>query len=127
MAPIAPSPDVPECTACGACCFSSLPEYVRVFGYDMDRMDDEARGYTEFLGNRCFMRMEHGRCGALRIDPGGPDRAPRFTCAIYEMRPDVCRSLERGSGACRADRHEKAERPLIAVEALLRGRVLESG
>ncbi len=118
---IAVGSDVPACTACGACCFSELPEYVRVFGVDLDRMDDRARELTHFLGNRCYMRMEGGRCAALVIDPSAAG-GPSFTCAIYEMRSDVCRSLERGSGACRADRHEKAERPLLAVEALLRGR-----
>jgi uncharacterized protein len=111
-----PAADVPECTACGACCFSMLPEYVRVFGYDWDRLDERARAFTHFLGNRCYLRLDEGHCAALVIDPSGP----RFTCAIYEMRPDACRSLERGSGACRADRHEKRERPLLAVESLLR-------
>ncbi len=107
---------VPPCTSCGACCFSELPEYVRVFGVDHDRMGDRARSYVEFRGNRCYMRFSGGRCSALQIDPV----AHRFTCAIYEERPDVCRSLEHASGHCRADRHEKAERPLLAVEALLR-------
>jgi hypothetical protein len=106
----------PECTACGACCFSDLPEYVRVFGVDYDRMGDRARSFTEFLGHRCFMRVEGGRCAALVIDPA----ARTFTCAIYDERPDCCRALERGSGACRADRHEKRERPLLAIERLLR-------
>jgi hypothetical protein len=108
--------DVPECVACGTCCFSTLAEYVRVFGCDYDRMDDEARTYTEFQGNRCYMRIEDGHCAALRIDPTGP----RFLCSIYEQRPDACRALERGSGACLGERHEKGERPLIAVAALLR-------
>lgn len=108
--------EVPECTACGTCCFSTLPEYVRVFGCDLDRMDDRAQAYTHFLGNRCYMRIEDGRCAALVIDP----RARRFTCAIYEMRPDVCRSLERGTGACLGERQEKGERPLLAAERLVR-------
>jgi uncharacterized protein len=110
--------DLPECTACGTCCFSTLPEYVRVFGCDWDRMDDHARSLTHFLGNRCYMRLDEGRCAALRIDlaPAGP----RFTCAVYEARPDACRALERGSGACRGERHEKADRPLLAVERLIR-------
>ena len=108
--------DVPDCTACGACCFSTLPEYVRVFGCDLDRMDDDARSFTDFNGNRCYLRIEDGHCAALNIDPV----APRFLCAIYEQRPDACRALARGSGACRADRHEKGERPLLAVERLLR-------
>ena len=130
------APDVPECTACGACCFSTLPEYVRVFGYDWERMDERARTFTHFLGNRCYLRLEEGHCAALVVEPGDDgDSArrsaelrpqtpagPRFTCSIYAMRPDVCHSLERGSGACRADRHEKRERPLLAVESLLRAR-----
>ena len=116
--PLIPAPDVPECTACGACCFSTLPEYVRVFGYDWDRMDERAQAYTHFLGNRCYLRLEEGHCAALVIDPD----ALSFRCAIYEARPDACRSLERGSGACKADRHEKRERPLLAVANLLRER-----
>ncbi|MFT3775833.1 MAG: YkgJ family cysteine cluster protein [Minicystis sp.] len=116
MASIIPDADTPECTACGTCCFSNLPEYVRVFGYDWDRMDDHARTFTEFLGNRCYLRIEDGHCAALTIDPDGP----RYLCAIYEQRPDACRALERGSGACRGERHEKGERPLLAVERLVR-------
>jgi hypothetical protein len=112
------SATVPACMDCGACCFSTLPEYVRVFGLDWDRLDDRARELTHFIGNRCFMRIEDGRCAALVIDP----EARRFTCSIYEMRPDCCRALERGMGACLGELHEKAERPLIAVEALLRRR-----
>lgn len=116
---VVPGPDVPECTACGACCFSTLPEYVRVFGYDWDRMDERAQAFTHFLGNRCYLRLEEGRCAALVVDLADPAR-PRFLCSIYEARPDACRSLERGGGACRSDRHEKAERPLLAVASLRR-------
>ena len=109
--------DIPaSCTSCGTCCFSTLPEYVRVFGCDWDRMDDKARTYTQFLGNRCYMRIEDGHCAALVIDP----HARRFTCAIYPSRPDCCRGLEQGSSSCRGEIHEKAERPLIAIERLLR-------
>lgn len=115
--------DVPACTACGACCFSELPEYVRVFGGDWERMSDRARTYADFRGQSCFMRIEGGRCAALVIDPV----ARSFTCAIYEERPDVCRSLARGSGACRADRHEKEARPLLAIEALLSRRTPVAG
>ncbi|HVY45848.1 MAG TPA: YkgJ family cysteine cluster protein [Minicystis sp.] len=108
----------PACTACGACCFSTLPEYVRVFGVDWDRMSEAARGYTEFIGNKCYMRVEGGRCAALRVEAEGP----AFFCAIYDERPDCCRALERGSGVCRGERHAKAERPLLAARALVRAR-----
>lgn len=111
------SVEVPEdCTLCGACCFSGLPEYVRVFGCDLDRMDERAQALTEFIGNRCYMRIEDGRCAALAIDPA----TKRFLCSIYEARPDCCRGLEQGSGACRGELHAKRERPLIALEALVR-------
>jgi hypothetical protein len=112
------SAEVPACMDCGVCCFSTLPEYVRVFGTDWDRMDDRARELTQFIGNRCFMRIEDGRCAALVIDPV----ARRFRCSIYEERPDCCRALERGMGACLGELSEKAERPLLAVQALLRRR-----
>jgi Fe-S-cluster containining protein len=108
--------ELPECMACGVCCFSTLPEYVRVFGADWERLDDRARAFTHFIGNRCYMRLEDGHCAALVIDPV----ARRFSCAIYEMRPDCCRALTRGLGACLAERHEKADRPLIAIDTLLR-------
>ncbi|WP_438018532.1 YkgJ family cysteine cluster protein [Sorangium sp. So ce315] len=107
---------VPECTACGTCCFSNLSEYVRVFGCDYDRMDDRARELTRFIGNRCYMHMEDGRCAALTLDA----ELGRFLCSIYEVRPDCCRALERGSGACLGELHEKRERPLIALDALRR-------
>jgi uncharacterized protein len=112
------SGEVPECMDCGVCCFSSLPEYVRVFGADWDRMDEKAHELTQFIGNRCYMRIEDGRCAALVIDP----LARRFTCSIYEVRPDCCRVLQRGQGHCLGELHEKAHRPLIAIEALLRRR-----
>jgi uncharacterized protein len=116
-----PIQDVPvpdDCTACSVCCFSTLPEYVRVYGCDHDRMDDRARGLTHFIGNRCYMRIEDGRCAALVLDP----ERGRFLCSIYEARPDCCRGLERGSGACRGELQEKRERPLIALERLRRAR-----
>jgi Fe-S-cluster containining protein len=111
-----PLPIAPECTACGTCCFSTLREYIRVFGCDYERMDETARRHTVFVGNQCYLRFEQGHCSALMIDP----IARRFRCAIYEQRPDCCRALERGSGACLGELHEKGERPALAVAALLK-------
>ena len=85
-----------------------------MFGIDVDRMDERAQSFTHFIGNRAFMRMEEGRCAALDIDP---DRRT-FSCSIYEMRPDVCRSLERGTGACRGEYEAKADRPDVAIARL---------
>jgi uncharacterized protein len=94
-----------------------LPEYIRVWGVDRDRMGDTAEEVTEFFENRCYMKMREGRCVALKIDP----HARRFTCAIYELRPDTCRGLVAGSGACLGEMHEKGNRPPTAIEALLKG------
>lgn len=110
--PIAPA----NCLDCGTCCFSELPEYIRVFGVDYERMDDEARALTDFIGNRCFMRIEDGHCAALVLDA----QKRQFVCSIYAMRPDVCRSLDRGSSACMGELFAKQERPLLALERLLR-------
>jgi len=112
-------PETPEnCLFCGTCCFSDLPEYVRVFGVDYDRMDDHARSLTDFIGNRCYMRISDGHCAALIPDP----ETRQFVCSIYPMRPDACRSLDRGSSACHGELSLKADRPLLALEALVRAR-----
>jgi uncharacterized protein len=100
-----------DCIDCGRCCFSEAPDYVRVWGSDWERMDERARSFTVFGDNRCFMRIENGRCAALVVDA----ERGTFTCAIYGMRPEVCRSFERGSGTCRADFFAKGERALIAL------------
>lgn len=116
---ITPSWDAPsDCRDCGRCCFSESPEHVRVFGVDFDRMSERTQAHTTFDGNRCFMRMEGGHCTALAIDPV----TRRFGCTVYEERPDVCRSLERGSGACRGEFEAKAGRPDVALERLLAAR-----
>ena len=104
-----------DCCDCGRCCFSELPEYVRVFGVDLDRMDEAAQSHTHFIGNRCYMRLEEGHCSALTIDPV----KKRHICSIYLARPDVCRSLERGTGSCLGEFAAKADRPDVAIERLL--------
>lgn len=87
---------VPECTDCGACCFSLAGDYIRVFDVDRARMDARAVGMTTVHEGVRFMRFEAGRCAALALDP----HTGRVGCSIYGMRPDACRWLERGSGEC---------------------------
>lgn len=99
---------VPQCTSCGACCFSTARDYLRVLGVDYERLGDDVARWVEFDGHRAYMRMEDGHCAALVYDPN----AGQYLCSIYERRPDVCRWLERGSGHCAAERSEKADRPL---------------
>ncbi len=89
---------MPECTDCGACCFNEHAGYIRVFLVDYARMDERALGFcTEEEGVR-HLRFENGHCSALGVDRD----TNRVGCTIYEMRPDACRWLERGSGECRS-------------------------
>jgi Fe-S-cluster containining protein len=103
---------VPECLACGVCCFSTLERYVPVSGDDYSRLGDEADDLVIFLENKAYMRLSAGHCAALRVaDPLG------FACSVYERRPTVCRELARGSSACAGERSLKADRPLLALHA----------
>ena len=104
---------VPECLACGTCCFSTLERYVPVSGDDYTRLGEHAEGLVNWIGNRAYLRMEDGRCAALRIDARGD--GGRFVCSAYEVRPEICRELERGSPACAGERATKADRPVAAL------------
>jgi len=104
---------VPECLACGACCFGQGERYVPVSGDDHARLGELAETHTQFLGNRCYMRMVDGHCAALRLGADG-----RFVCGVYAQRPQTCRDLARGGGACRAElesKHVVAQRALLQV------------
>jgi len=103
--------EVPECLACGTCCFSRLETYVRVSGADHARLGDRAGELVWFDGNRAYMRMVHGHCGALDIDV----RSGQLVCGTYLTRPQVCRDLARGSPACLGEIETKHERPLLAL------------
>src|SRR5260221_9754689 len=87
--------ELPDCRACAACCFSDMERYVQLSGEDHARLtSEERRRLTVFLGTRCYMKMEEGRCAALVVAGG------RFVCSIYERRPQLCRDYERGGPAC---------------------------
>ncbi len=102
--------EVPECLACGACCFSELPTYARVTGDDHSRLatlGERAPELVQFIGNRAYMRIVDGRCAALEIDRANR----RFVCTVYAVRPTICRELGRGSPECRGEIATKADRP----------------
>lgn len=84
-----------------------------VTGSCYERLGDAAERVTHFLGNRCFMRMDQGHCAALQITADG-----RYVCRVYERRPEVCRTLERGGPSCQAELTEKradARRALLQI------------
>ena len=105
----------PACLGCGACCFSQLPNYVRITGADHALLGTRVDELTHFDGNRCYMNMHEGHCAALVIEL----TTRRFVCSIYESRPTTCRDLERGSAACQAEAYQKGERPLLLLGSLL--------
>jgi uncharacterized protein len=100
-----------DCQTCGACCFSESERHARVTGDDHARLADDAERLVVFLGNQAFMRIERsngvGRCAALVADRA----SGRFSCSVYERRPDVCRGLIEGEGACEGERAAKGDRP----------------
>lgn len=119
----APDPDaeealaVPGCLACGACCFSTASEYVRVTGADWTRLGADAADWAQFVNNRAFMHMRDGHCAALDIQRDAETGAAAFVCAIYARRPQVCRDLGRGSPECAAEFVRKRATAIVAVLA----------
>jgi Fe-S-cluster containining protein len=96
-----------HCQSCGVCCFSPSEEYVWVTGYDWSRFGEQAAQHAQFIGNHAFMRMSDGHCAALKIRaPGG--EGPHFFCSVYDLRPEICRILERGSAECLGELETKA-------------------
>jgi Fe-S-cluster containining protein len=88
-----------------------LGTFVRVTGLDHARLAERAEELVRFEGNRAYMQMADGHCRALTIEA----ESGRFVCSVYATRPEVCRDLERGSGACRGELSAKSQRPLLAL------------
>lgn len=88
-----------------------LAAYVRVTGHDHARLAERAEELVAFDGHRAYMRMTDGHCAALNIEPV----SGRFFCSAYATRPEICRDLARGSGACQGELAAKATRPLLAL------------
>jgi Fe-S-cluster containining protein len=107
-------PPVPECLACGACCFSHLETYVRATGDDYARFGERAAELVQFVGNRAYMRMVDGHCAALRVEKS----SGWLVCSAYEIRPQTCRDLARGSSACLGETATKHDRPRLALNLL---------
>ena len=84
------------CRACGACCAFSA-EWPR---FSLESEADLARIPRALVDDdRGRMRCEGDRCLALRGEVG-----VLTSCAVYEVRPDVCRACLPGDEACRMAR-----------------------
>ncbi len=109
---------VPECTDCGACCFNTHLDYVRVFACDAALLAaEQLDALTVVHDGLRYMRFVDGRCIALSLDAA----TGRVGCRIYPVRPDVCRSLVRGTGECRSQIEAKWSRREEAFARLRAG------
>lgn len=83
---------VSPCQGCGACCSYSenWPRFTMEDDAALARIP-EAYVNARMSGMRC----EGNRCAALTGKIG-----QSTSCAIYEMRPDVCRACEPGDAEC---------------------------
>lgn len=89
------------------CCFSELATYVRVSGDDYERLGDLGETLVHFVENKAYLRMIDGHCAALVIDVENA----AFVCSAYDVRPSICRDLDRGSPQCVGEREGKGDRP----------------
>jgi Fe-S-cluster containining protein len=89
--------DAAACRTCGAwCSFSSeWPRFSLETDADLDRISDD---YVD--DRKGGMRCNGNRCTALIGDVGAST-----TCAIYDVRPDVCKACLPGDDACQTARH----------------------
>jgi Fe-S-cluster containining protein len=98
-----PDPGGADCVGCGRCCHHG-PSTVHLLEDDDERILARADGAAilrrlTVLDARPpgwrFMQNAGDRCAALDVSVPG-----RFPCSIYDVRPDDCRIVEPGSGAC---------------------------
>jgi len=84
------------CRACGACCAHSAewPRFSLEDDADLDRIPREF--VDDGLGR---MRCDGDRCSALVGEVG-----VSTSCAVYAVRPEVCRACLPGDDACQMAR-----------------------
>ena len=89
---------LPECQSCGRCCapHADVPTYVALRHSDARRLPANLLALDE-LGGALKTKTNYGRCVCVAL-VGRIDK--RVRCAVYEDRPDVCRTYERGGEFC---------------------------
>ena len=103
-------PEIAEnfCQSCGACCSYSA-NWPRFTIEDDAALDLIPAKYVN--ARQSGMRCEGDRCAALTGDVG-----VATSCAIYAVRPEVCRTCLPGDAECNMARHRHGLSP-IAVPA----------
>lgn len=87
---------VPPCQSCGACCAFSRdwPRFTTEDERDLERIP---RVFADHHAGR--MQCDGERCSALLGEVG-----VSTACAVYSVRPEVCRTCEPGDDACQMAR-----------------------
>jgi Fe-S-cluster containining protein len=85
------------CRSCGACCSYSR-EWPRFSLEDDATLALIPRAYVD--DGEAAMRCNGDRCAALVGEVG-----VGTSCAVYDVRPDVCRACDPGDDACAMARH----------------------
>lgn len=118
-----------SCQSCGACCGNhdpSIPEWAGPLSpLDYARLPQELRGQLLSIGEGDVAGLympnvdaaDGGRCSQLVGTMG-----VGVECAIYEQRPEACRSFEPGSTACRDARILRGVDALHPLAQLVRER-----
>ena len=108
MVVILRSTDPSPCQACGACC-SYSKDWPR-FSLESDAA--LAKIPEKFVADTLAgMRCEGDRCSALTGTIGAAT-----ACAIYDVRPDVCRACVAGDDACAMARAHYGMAPIVVVD-----------
>jgi len=102
--------DASVCRSCGACCAYSR-DWPRFTLEEDSQIDLVPRMLVSSDGGG--IRCVGDRCSALCGEVGH-----ETSCAIYDIRPLVCRDCEPGDGACRTARRHFGLDPLEEVGAL---------
>jgi uncharacterized protein len=107
-----PDPEVSAsalCQSCGACCAYSheWPRFSTETDAELERIPGE---FVDAGGAR--MRCHGERCAALLGEIG-----VATACAIYAVRPQVCRACEPGDDACAMARARHGLPPVLAIAA----------
>jgi Fe-S-cluster containining protein len=97
---------VSPCNTCGACCAHSA-EWPRFTCEDDAALDRLPRNLVNARGSG--MRCVGERCTALVGTVG-----VATSCAVYAIRPDVCRDCQPGDEACNIARRARGLSVLVA-------------
>jgi Fe-S-cluster containining protein len=94
------------CNACGACC---------AYSAEWPRFTLESDAAIACLPNEFVNKGANGmRCGGARCCALVGDVGVATSCAVYELRPDVCRECQPGDDACAMARKRAGLPPLAS-------------